>query len=74
MAGQRIASQLCKLSLGPIQKRCRATALELGHHDSRITFAHYRELVKPKEAERYWNIRPAAEAKVVQMPVRRAVR
>ena len=24
-----------------------ATALELGHHDSRITFAHYRELVRP---------------------------
>jgi integrase len=44
------------------------TALELGHHDSRITFAHYRELVKPKEAERYWNIRPAkASKKIVQL-------
>jgi integrase len=39
-------------------KNAAATALELGHHDSRITFAHYRELVRPKEAERYWNIRP----------------
>lgn len=34
------------------------TALQLGHHDSRVTFAHYRELVKPREAERYWNIKP----------------
>src|SRR2546430_16070985 len=39
-------------------KNAASTALELGHHESRITFAHYRELVKPKEAERYWNIMP----------------
>jgi integrase len=44
------------------------TAMELGHHDSRITYAHYRELVKPKDAERYWNIRPAkASKKIVQL-------
>jgi integrase len=48
-------------------KNAAATALELGHHDSRITFAHYRELVKPKEAERYWNIKPEASAKVVPL-------
>ena len=42
-----------------------ATALQLGHHDSRVTFAHYRELVKPKEAERYWNITPARKKKLV---------
>src|SRR5262249_1284952 len=36
------------------------TALQLGHRDSRVTFAHYRELVKPKEAERYWRITPSA--------------
>jgi integrase len=41
-------------------KNAAATALELGHHDSRITFAHYRELVKPKDGERYWNLFPAA--------------
>jgi integrase len=40
-------------------KNAASTALELGHHDSRVTFAHYRELVKPKEAERYWNLNPA---------------
>jgi integrase len=55
-------------------KNAASTALELGHHDSRITFAHYRELVKPKEAERYWSIRPPAASKVVHMPVRKAVR
>ncbi len=33
-------------------KNAATTALELGHHDSRVTFAHYRELVKPKEAAR----------------------
>jgi integrase len=49
-------------------KNAASTALELGHHDSRITFAHYRELVKPKDAERYWNVRPAPVSKVVQMP------
>jgi integrase len=48
-------------------KNAASTALELGHHDSRVTFAHYRELVKPKEAERYWNIRPAASQKVVPL-------
>jgi integrase len=42
-----------------------STALELGHHDSRVTFAHYRELVKPKEAARFWNLRPASDANVV---------
>jgi len=51
-------------------KNAASTALELGHHDSRITFAHYRELVKPKDAERYWNIKPAVSAKVVPLVAR----
>jgi integrase len=46
-------------------KNAASTALELGHHDSRITFAHYRELVKPKDAERYWNIKPAGRGRKV---------
>ena len=41
-------------------KNAADTALQLGHHDSRVTFSHYRELVKPKDAERYWNLRPAS--------------
>jgi integrase len=48
-------------------KNAASTALELGHHDSRITFAHYRELVRPKDAERYWNIKPAPVSEVVPM-------
>jgi integrase len=44
-------------------KNAAATALELGHHDSRVTFAHYRELVKPKEAERYWNLGPVGSSR-----------
>jgi integrase len=51
-------------------KNAAATALELGHHDSRVTFAHYRELVKPKNAARYWNITPATREKVVPMVAR----
>lgn len=43
-------------------KNAASTALELGHHDSRITFAHYRELVKPKAAEKFWNLSPTADA------------
>ncbi len=35
------------------------TALESGH-DQAVLFAHYRELVRPKEAERFWSIRPEA--------------
>jgi integrase len=49
-------------------KNAAETALQLGHHDSRVTFAHYRELVKPKEAERFWNIRPPTKKKLVPFP------
>ena len=51
-------------------KNAADTALQLGHHDSRVTFAHYRELVRPKEAARYWNIQPEASAKVVSLVAR----
>jgi integrase len=52
-------------------KNAAATALDLGHHDSRITFAHYRELVKPKEAARYWNLKPARRSgKIVPLVAR----
>jgi len=41
-------------------------ALEMGNSPATI-FQHYRQLVKPKEAERYWKIAPApAGKKVVQ--------
>ncbi len=38
---------------------------EMGNSPQMI-FAHYRELVAPKDAKRYWNIAPeAADGKVV---------
>ena len=47
-----------------------ALALEMGHIDSGMIFEHYRELVRPKEAERYWSIRPAAREKIVPLVAR----
>jgi integrase len=45
------------------------TALESGH-DQAVLFKHYRELVRPKDAERFFSIRPAdkdAEEKIVSI-------
>jgi integrase len=44
------------------------TALESGHAQA-VLFAHYREIVKPKDAARFFNIRPSAsaEGKIVAM-------
>src|SRR4030095_16312948 len=39
-----------------------ALALEMGHTDSGMIFECYRQLVRPKDAERYWNIKPAGAA------------
>jgi integrase len=36
-------------------------ALEMGHTRSEVTFRHYRELVTPSEAERFWKIAPVIE-------------
>ena len=33
-------------------------ALELGHRDQKLIFAHYRELVRPSDAHKYWDLRP----------------
>jgi integrase len=48
-------------------KDAAALALEMGHTDSTLVFNHYRELVKPKDAQRYWEIKPANAANVVAM-------
>ena len=48
-------------------KDAKALALEMGHTDSGMLFNHYRALVKPKDAERYWNLKPAATANIVQL-------
>ena len=42
-----------------------ALALELGHTNSNLVFQHYRQLVAPKQAIRYWKITPAAAGKKV---------
>jgi integrase len=39
-----------------------ALALELGHTDAGLVFKHYRQIVKPKDAEKYWNLFPTADA------------
>jgi integrase len=41
-------------------------SLEMGNSPAMV-FGHYRELVKPKDAERYWNLKPAATSNVVAM-------
>ena len=38
-------------------------AHELGHTSPQMLYSTYREVVTPEEAERYWKIAPAAEAK-----------
>jgi len=44
-------------------------ALEMGHTSANLVFQHYRELVKPKDAKRYWNILPAAkQEKIIVLP------
>jgi integrase len=50
-------------------KDAAALALEMGHTDSGMTFRHYRQLVKPKAAARYWQIKPKPDTdrKVVQV-------
>ena len=40
-------------------------ASELGHTSPQMLYSTYRELVLPEEAERYWKITPAADAKNV---------
>lgn len=42
-----------------------ALALELGHTNSDLIFQHYRQLVRPKQAERYWKLSPAPTGRKV---------
>jgi integrase len=39
-----------------------ALSLEMGHTRPQTVFAHYREVVRPSEAERFWKIVPAVSA------------
>ena len=40
-------------------------ALQLGHTESQTLFRHYREIVDPNDAERYWQIFPSEVKKVI---------
>ncbi len=45
-----------------------ATALQLGHHgDTTVLFNHYRNLVRRKDAGRFWNLRPL-RMQVIRFP------
>jgi integrase len=48
-------------------KDAAALALEMGHTDSEMIFNHYRQLVRPNDAERYWAIAPAVDSKVMPL-------
>lgn len=46
-------------------KDAAALALELGHTNSNLVFQHYRQLVRPKQAEEYWKLAPLSSDKKV---------
>jgi integrase len=41
------------------------TALEMGHVSPHLIFKHYRELVRPEEAAKWWSLMPTTESKIV---------
>jgi integrase len=44
-------------------KNAAELALEMGHTNQQMIFDHYRQLVRPADAARYWKISPASAAK-----------
>lgn len=46
-----------------------ATAHELGHANTQMLFAHYRELVRPEAAAEWWALRPAVRDASLNPPV-----
>jgi integrase len=47
------------------RKDAAAVALEMGHKDTGVIFAHYREIVRPDAAAAYWAITPAKAENIV---------
>jgi integrase len=43
------------------------TALLLGHRDQAMLLNHYRGLVKPSQAARFWNLRPSSSANIITL-------
>jgi integrase len=48
-------------------------ALELGHTNADLIFRHYREVVTPTEAAKWWNVMPATGSNVVSMTMAASV-
>jgi hypothetical protein len=46
-------------------KAASVMGIELGHTDQELLHRHYRELVKPEQAEKYWNTWPEAQTALV---------
>ena len=44
-------------------KDAAALALELGHTSSNLVFQHYRQVVRPEQASRYWKLFPARKGR-----------
>jgi len=49
-----------------------ALSLQLGHTSPHLVFKHYRQIVRPKEAERYWHIEPQLDVSRKMLKFRRA--
>lgn len=43
------------------------TAMEMGHSTPQMVFAHYREVVSPEDAKRYWELAPSTPANIVNL-------
>ena len=50
-------------------KNAAELALEMGHTNQQMIFEHYRQLVRPKEAARYWKIGPPSVATSKIVPI-----
>jgi integrase len=49
-------------------KNPNATALEMGHNTTDMLFKHYRNYqIRPEDAEKYWELRPPANSKIVRL-------
>jgi hypothetical protein len=53
-------------SARPLNQRIRKL-VRLGHTSQDLIFRHYQELVKPEQAEKYWNIRPETGTSLASM-------
>ena len=43
------------------------TALQMGHTRTDVLFTHYRDLVRPEDAEAYWDIKPQRDAGIIHL-------